>query len=186
MIGSTVAGAIFVVGWFHPALLGPADEHAVRRSAPLPVGLIAIPLAGAPALAEPPEWVDAKRYALQREGLRVQVIRVSLVSPAAKERLLVRVRISLDRPDAKPLERKDHPAPTLTDDRDKSFALRQSEFFDRGGGNAKPSLFPVPTIEETFAFDAPAAGWKALRLELPADRWAGTGVFRFTINAIHK
>ena len=185
--GGTAAGTMLMVAWLFPALLGPAFEHARKSPAPVPVGLRAIPLAGAPALAEPTEWIDAKRYALQRDGLRVQVVRVSLLPPAAidpkapRECLLVRVRVSLDSADAKPLERKENPSPTLTDEMSKPCVLRQSEFFDRGGGKSKPGLYPVPTIEETFVFETPVAGWKTMRLELPAARWKGTGEFQFTI-----
>jgi hypothetical protein len=186
ILGSAAAGTMLIVAWLFPALLGPAYQHARQRREPAPVGLHAIPLAGAPALADVPEWVDAKRYALQRDGLRVQVVRVSLLHQAttdakpAQELLLVRARISLER-GAKPLERKDQPSPTLTDDLGKPSTLRQSEFFDMGDGKAKSALFPVPTIEETFAFDAPAEGWKTLRLELPASRWRGNGAFQFMI-----
>jgi hypothetical protein len=185
--GSAAAGAMLIAAWLFPALLGPAYQHARQRREPAPVGLRAIPLAGAPALADVPDWVDAKRYALQRDGLRVQVIRSSLLHQAAtdakpaQELLLVRVRISLEWGDAKPLERKDQPGPTLTDDMGKTHALQQSEFFDRGDGKSKSAVFPTPAIEETFAFDAPAEGCKTLRLELPGARWRGNGAFQFMI-----
>ncbi len=184
--GSVAAVAMLIVAWLFPALLGPAYEYTRQRRDPPPVGLRAVPLAGALALDETPEWVDAKRYALQRDDLRVHVIRVALLPPTAKEpteRLLVRVRVSLDRADAKSLERNQNLSPRLTDDMGKLCALRRSEFFDLGGGRNKPGLFPVPTIEETFVFKAPAEGWKSLRLELPAARWRGTGVFQFAIPA---
>ena len=108
--GSAAGAALLLLAWLFPALLGLAYQYATRRPDPVPAGLHAIPLAGAPELKETPEWVDAKRYALRRDGLRVQVVRVSLLPPAAtdaaKERLLVRVRVSLARADAKPLERR--------------------------------------------------------------------------------
>lgn len=185
--GSTAAAAMLIVAWLFPALLGPAFQHARLRRDPAPVGLHAIPLAGVPALAEAPEWVDARRYALQRDGLRVQVVRVSLLHQAAtdvkpaQELLLVRVRVSLQQGDKKSFERKDQPGPTLTDDKGKTYTLQQSEFVDRGDGKSKAGLFPVPTIEETFAFDAPAEERKTLRLELPAARWRGSGAFKFAI-----
>jgi hypothetical protein len=188
ILGSAAAAAMLIVAWLFPALLGPAYEHARQRTAPTPVGLHAVPLAGAPALADLPDWVDARRYALERDGLRVQIIHAALLhQPAtdakpAQDLLLVRVRISQQRGATKPLERKEQPAPTLADDVGQTFALRQCEFFNAGDGKSKSSIFPVPTLEETFAFDAPGDGSGKLRLALPAARWGENGEFRFTIS----
>jgi hypothetical protein len=188
--GSVQAAAVLIVVWFFPGLLGPAYEYSRRRPEPTPVGLHAVPLPGAPALDQVPDWIDARRYALQEGGLRVQVIDVGILPPAKtdgktktppKERLLVRVRVSQQGAGAKPIERAENPAPTLGDELGKSFPLVQTEFFDLGGGADKPGLYPVPTIEETFVFEAPDKDCKNLRLELPAARWHGTGAFRFVI-----
>jgi hypothetical protein len=189
--GTAAALAMLIVAWLFPSLLWPGYLNTQQRRDPPPAGLHAVPLAGAPKLADVPEWVDANRYSLQRDGLRVQVVYVSILPPAApdgktppasKERLLVCVRVSRDLGDARPLERGEKPAPTLTDDMGKSYALQRSEFVDRGGGAGKRGLAPIPTIDETFVFDAPAEEQKSLRLELPAARWKGVGVFQFTIS----
>ncbi len=187
--GTLAAVFVLAVAWLFPSLLGPAYQYQRQRREPAPVGLQAIPLAGAPVLAEVPEWADASRYTLQRDGMRVQILGVSLHRPAVEkgkpkpdpaELLLVRVRVSLER-GAKALQRKDQPSPILTDDAGNQHPLRQSEFFDRGDGKSKAALFPVPTIEETFAFETPAEDCKTLRLTLPAVRWEGKGQFQFMI-----
>ncbi len=187
LFGTAAASAVLIVVWFFPALLGPAYEFSRRRPEPTPVGLHALPLGGAPKLAEVPEWTDAHRYALRRDALRVQVIRFGLLPPARaegqapKERFIVSVRVSSDARDATAIERDATFAPTLTDDAGKSHRLLQTEFLDFGG--PMPGAYLVPTIEETFVFESPAKGWKTLRLELPAERWRASGPFRFAIQA---
>jgi hypothetical protein len=190
-VGSAAAAAILVVAWFFPALLGPAFEFSRRRPDPLPPGLQALPLGDAPALTEVPEWTDASRYALRQDGLRVEVREFGVLPPEKadakaktppKERFVVSVRISQVGKDAKPIERTESAVPKLSDAPGQSYALLQTEFFDRGGAD-RPGLDAEPTIEETFVFEAPAKGWQNLRLELPARRWQGEGVFRFAIEA---
>src|SRR5256885_1269831 len=79
--GAAVSAGALVIAWFFPSMLGPAYEHSMRPSVHSRPGLHAIPLAGAPELAEVPPWVDAAKYALERDGLRLQVMRVSRLSP---------------------------------------------------------------------------------------------------------
>lgn len=185
--GAGVAAALvllFVVLLF-PSLFWRGNRQTRE---PVAAGLQAIPLLGAPALDGAPEWVDAKRYALRRDGMRVQVLSVSLfrpppddLNPEPPPRLLVRVRIKLEQGDTRRLQRKPQPIPTLTDDAGRPCVLQKTEFLDRSDVKAKAAVFPEPTIEETFAFDAPAHETKTLRLELPAERWNQTGFFRFTV-----
>lgn len=183
--GTTAALALLIVFWLFPALFWPVPRQLKE---PLPAGLHAIPLGDAPALAGPPEWVDAKRYALQRDGLRVRVFGVSFYRPAPDEfnpapaqLLVVRVRVSLEQADATPLRHKGQPAPALIDDAGRPCLLQKNEFVNRADRKASSVVFLNPTMEETFAFEAPAEGTNALRLELSAERWNRIGVFRFTL-----
>jgi hypothetical protein len=187
--GSVVSGGLLAAAWFLPALFGPAYEFSRRPVERTPPGLHAIPLAGAPGLAELPDLVDARRYALQRDGLRVQVIRVTVIPAkgkkpqAAEARVVVGVRISRESAENRPIERNEEAVPSLADDKGQAFRLVESECLDRGGGADKPGLYRFPTIEETLVFGGAAADGSSLRLELPAARWQGTGVFRFAIPA---
>ncbi len=69
---TAVCAALVVGGFGFPTLLGPTYHRYRDAGAAAPRVLRAIPLGGAPMLAQVPDWVDARRYALQCGDLHVR------------------------------------------------------------------------------------------------------------------
>lgn len=190
--GTLMTGGVLGVALLAPSLLGPTYERTRYQRTGPPV-LRAIPLKGAPALAEVPEWVDGRRYALHYGNLEVQVVSVSigpLPGRAADKKakpvdyLLVRLRARrnlVEKAGSAPADAQHRPK--LSDAAGTVYALKDSTMILPVRNTRKSSPFPVVIHDEVFAFERPPAGTEGLRIEAPGALWSGSGVFRFTLPA---
>src|SRR5581483_5640789 len=69
----------------------------------------------------------------------------------------------------------------LTDESGQDIPTHYDADVAAAGFNRIVSHSPVESAEEVFTFKVPAPTSKALRLEVKAEAYGGTGVFRFTI-----
>jgi len=202
-LGTVVAGAILVPALLFPNLLGPV-YHASREKDTLdPTAIRVIPLKAGDKrnLPDDPDWVDATRAALQQGRLRIQVLSAALhqieeefaeaKNIPRRKYLFIRIRTQQTEaasavPGKGPAAsgpRGQEPLTRLKDSSGKVY--RQRVVYEvPAKPNARSSAsFPVHFQDEVFLFDAPGAGLKYLRLEVPLKSWGGEGVFRFTIPA---
>jgi hypothetical protein len=155
-----------------------------------PTALRVVPLTGDTVDSDAIDagWVDASKAAIQQNGIGIQVVSVTLSSASGKspqggatppQSLTVRLRIQrvwggektlleeshkADQPQA------EHPRPILSDDTGRAYPVRPGESAPAGSRG-----------DSVFIFDAPAASYKFLRLELTATPWGGASPFRFKI-----
>jgi hypothetical protein len=132
-------------------------------------------------------WVDAGRAALQRGNVGVRVVSATLTpaaataGPTAGPTLVVRLQVRRvwggeqvlkEMPEPEGLSPADAPQATLTDDAGRAYRPVPIGVTEAGGPGDTP----------TYTFEAPAAGYRFLRLEL---RSANAGGFKFKIpNAV--
>jgi hypothetical protein len=198
-VAAGVAAAFLVVVGLFPAALGPAYQVYRDTREPDYTVMRSVPLEGAGAGDENPDWVDASRFALQVNKVRVQVVNAA-VRPVeiasqpkkklSKEKYLV-LRFRAFQPrtggefaDAplKAAATKERPRPTLTDAGGKVYPPPTLDLREEAlGPSQKSGVFPVEVADELFVFEAPSPGADPLRLEVPAAPWGGAGAFRFLI-----
>jgi hypothetical protein len=197
--GAVVAVAVLGTALLAPGLLGPLYQGYRQKDEDL-TKIRAVPLPGQPAsddLLDPEGAADATRAALQQGRLRVQVAAVTVgpLPPAdgskkkanPEEFLVIRLRANRVEggkefaadPARWPGHQGARPRPTLTDNTGKVY--RERSVLSDPENVGKSTLFPVAVVDEAFAFEPPATGVGQLRLEVPAELWGGSGVFRFTI-----
>jgi hypothetical protein len=203
--GAVVGGAVLVLAWQWPGLLGP-DYLAFRaRDLVDPATVRVIPLSGKAADAEglSPDWVDARLAALQQGPVRVQVVSVTVGPLESKsgakkqtspEKYLV-LRLRSQRiEDAAQLAadpggmgqaavpRGERPHLKLSDYTGKTYQEKVlAADSDSAGEMRQSSHFPVAVADDVFVFEAPPASLESLSLEVPTAAWGGSAVFRFTI-----
>jgi hypothetical protein len=191
LAGAAVCGAVLLT------VLAPGFRSA-RPRAQSDATIRIVPLTGHEGAGElqPAEWADASRAVLQQGAVGVQVVSVTLGSievqtgPRKKtvtpekylvvrlraQRVVAKLTLKADEPDP-PLDR---PPVTLTDEAGKAF--RQAAIHVEADPG-RPAVSTFGAAEEVYVFEAPLAGAKRLRLEVPAAAWGGTGSFRFAIPA---
>lgn len=198
--GAVVSGLVLLVAWFAPALLGPGYEASRTRSNYDPETIQAVPLqiaSGPGEAADPASFVDARRFALQQRAVRVQITGAT-VAPVqvvdAKKRftkqqfLAVAVRVQhlghgekfrfthWDTTGERPV-----PPAVVTADGRKLVAANLGRDVPLGVVYGQ-DVFPGRDVDDVLLFEAPEQlPITAIRVELPAEAWAGRGAFRFQI-----
>ena len=198
--GSAVAAGVLLVAWVSPGMLGPAyDRSRQPVQGPLPVAR-AVPLPGQSAAAPADgDWADATRFALQVGDVRVQVVGAEVrpveVQSGGRTRwtkepyLVIHLRAhrqggarefsdnqwDQSGPVAQTAK------PTLADLAGKQYALASLELRDVTAHKLNSTFFPVGVVDEVFVFEPPPTNVDALRLELAAEAWGGSGSLKFTL-----
>jgi hypothetical protein len=197
--GVAVSGAVAITALGCPGLLGPVYQSLKEQGATDPTVIRRIPLPGRAATtgAEDPEWADASRTALQQGQVNVQVEEVAVApmrsAPVPNKEskrdlcLVIRLRIRQQpqtvmsstnrRGDAAALKQR-YP-PTVADTTGKVYELLEVQVGDAAEKTRGVSAFGMSS--RVLVFEAPPAGVRALRLEVPAAAWGGRGAFRFRI-----
>src|SRR5262249_16830781 len=144
---------------------------------------------------------DASRAVLERNRLRVEVLSAAVgpvevrghgnqIQLSKEHYLTIWLRVQRVRdgkefaadvrgPRDVPVGR---PRLRLTDAAGREFAAQDLDLaVTTAGSERRSAVFPVSVIDDVAVFEPPPPGVDALRLEVPADAWGGTGVFRFTI-----
>lgn len=200
LAAASVGGFVFIMAAAFPGCMGsgydayrqPKVESEVTRVVPKK----GVPMANVPTEAE---WADASLCGLQRNGARVEVVRVTRGPVEVRtegggrrttaESYLV-VWINLRRAGsgsefADNLRKGDSAGPRL---KISMFDVAGNEIqaaaldlgMDLAGQNRRSSLSSVVTIEDVAAFPVPAAKFDSLRLEVSAAE-LGSAPVRFTI-----
>jgi hypothetical protein len=183
---------LFLFAVAYPPALGPRYE-ASRDRAPPESEVRVIP--HTPYLDDPgvqsAEWVDAGKASLQQGRVRVEVTEVC-VQPgtSAGGELFVRIRMQRTKSGqeiaagafAAPLMWDERVRATLRDAAGTTYAQKTLPTGRaRGPGPTSASTVTIDVSHELLLFDAPSSVADALRLELPASAWGGTGALRFLI-----
>jgi len=198
--GAALCGTALVTAGLFPGLFGPVSSSPDGSDL---AALRVVPLSGheVDPDAEKAEWLDASRYALQQKDIGVQVVSamlgpVEVQGTNGKKRftsekyLIIRVRaqrvyggrkVLAERGDA-PGASVDSPPVTLRDETGKVYPRAAVNPVEPSEGLArKPFNSPGSVIEEVYAFEAPPAAVKSLRLEVRTAAWGGSTPFRFAI-----
>ncbi|MBI3823605.1 MAG: hypothetical protein HY289_13125 [Planctomycetes bacterium] len=190
-LGSAAHAAMGTMALALPGVFGPTFQAARQPAAEIwqPDGMMAIPFnAGDAYRKDVPDWVDASRYALQSNDLRVQVAGVTMT----KETLHINLRVQVIGTKGKKLDfaanRTRRPFQRegtlkLTDGAGKSVELREARVIGADSADAKAGSVPVQASDEVLVFAAPPKGWDKLHLEVAAEAWDRPGVFKFSIPA---
>jgi hypothetical protein len=198
-VGVAISGTVLLVSLAWPALLGL--DAKVTSNLPPPVDpnrqvfqtrgdKISTTTRLAPQPITEDRWVEANLYDVDHGFVRVRVVGTAVQDVPAnlrKERrrdkeLVVTVMLShVGTKDPIPLLGWRNPSaantPRLSDASGKTLAFRP-----RGDSPLVPrALLPFQPVQETLAFEVPAADSAHLRLELPATGFGGTGSVKFQI-----
>lgn len=186
---------------FAPRFFG-GNYQSFRQRAPSADFVQVIPKRGQSATNIPKDsdWVDASRYALERNHVLVEIMAATIGNaeirePGGKLRMSsepylvisLRRRRAADgeefaagiqgRPDVRESELK----MVLTDNQGRNYARQEVDLAWNNSGLARAStVFPVSTTDDMIAFAPPADDVEFLRLEVTSPQ-LGSGPVRFTI-----
>jgi hypothetical protein len=192
---------VLLLALFFPGCLG-STYYAYRQPTPDFDAIEVVPKQGQAVVDLPrsPEWADASRFALVRNGTRVEITHVTLGPIEVREPSGTRKLISqphlvvwLRRQRAgDPAEfahdirerrdRRDAPIDwQLSDNTGQGYPRRELELATDNQGIAHtPGNFPVSTTDDAAVFAAPIGDFEALRLQVSSPQ-LGSGPLRFTI-----
>jgi hypothetical protein len=188
--GTAISGLAVLFAFLLPEWLGmsawiPArlpDESQTIRAVGLQDGL-----------AEPAEWVDARKAAWQRDDVRVSVSAFTIapaeiVGPKDKRQWTkepcLQIRIKIENVGvARTFEARGWESPRLTDSSGKTLALKTfTEGWTPVTRPPQPKvLFPGRSLEQLLIFEAPGKNAGDLKLELPASAFGSTETVKFLL-----
>jgi hypothetical protein len=185
---------------FVPGFFG-SNYRGFRQRVPSADVVQVIPKRGQPATDIPKDsdWVDASRYALERNHVTVEIVSVTVgkvevrsggaLKMSAEPFLVIslRRRRTSDGEEfaagvrGRQVARDTELTMNLTDNLGSQYARQPIDLGWNNAGLARAStVFPVSTTDDVVAFAAPAADVESLRLEISSPQ-LGSGPLRFTI-----
>jgi hypothetical protein len=195
--GAVLSGAVLVVALFVPALLGPRYDVSREKSDydPAAVRVVPLHLSGGTDALEIDGYADAARAALQQGTIRVRIGRAT-VAPVqvvdSRKRFTkqpyLAVTVQIQNLGTPARVRLVHWG--TTGERAVPEAVATAGGVKLAPANLNPDvpvglsygqeLFPGKSASDLLVFEAPTLG-APVRLELAAEAWGGSGVFRFQI-----